>query len=73
MTRPPMVGVPDFFIWLCGPSSRMACPKCSRCRIGRTLGMASQTMINATNKLTIEIFKVSIFSLFPLPLILNHF
>ncbi len=28
MMIPPMVGVPAFFLWLCGPSSRISSPIC---------------------------------------------
>jgi hypothetical protein len=28
MNTPPKVGVPFFFLWVSGPSSRMVCPNC---------------------------------------------
>ena len=30
MRTPPIVGVPAFVLWACGPSSRMCWPICSR-------------------------------------------
>ena len=35
--KPPIVGVP-FFIWLCGPSSRMLCPNFIRFSVGIKIG-----------------------------------
>ena len=32
MSAPPIVGVPAFFRWVCGPSSRTYCPICRRRR-----------------------------------------
>ena len=38
ITRPPMVGVPCFFKWAWGPSSRTCCPNFSLWRNGITMG-----------------------------------
>lgn len=45
--RPPMVGVPCFFKWLCGPSSLTCWPNFSLCKNGMITGHSSALTANA--------------------------
>ena len=44
---PPMVGVPAFLKWVCGPSSRTTCPIRSAARRAIIQGPASSEMASA--------------------------
>ncbi|MNJ61270.1 hypothetical protein D3C77_570500 [compost metagenome] len=48
MTIPPIVGVPAFFWWLCGPSPRICCPNFIRRRSGMRSGAEMTANIKDT-------------------------
>ena len=49
MASPPMVGVPDFFIWALGPSSLIVWPNFSFLRNGIRIGHRMALMANEIN------------------------
>ena len=50
MSTPPMVGVPPFFRWVCGPSSRTYWPKWNSRRRSMTNGPMSRPINNAVSE-----------------------
>ena len=56
MMMPPIVGVPLFFKWLCGPSVRICCPNFNRLNNGMNSGPNKTASMKETpndNKMTI--------------------
>lgn len=42
--KPPIVGVPVFFMWLCGPSSRILCPNFILFNVGISMGTSTKLL-----------------------------
>ncbi len=49
---PPIVGVPFFFWWPAGPSSRIDCPICSAVKRRMTIGPRTRESVRATSDAT---------------------